>query len=340
MTAKAKLLGLPRDWLLIAAPLLVILVARLAFQSPIAATYPRVAALLLLWLVSDALMLSLVARHAPAPISRRAVVGVLAGAAVTTILIMPAPLRSALLTLPVVAALMAMVVAGHVVWGLIRAKAGFDAATGEFADRAVAALAELGPPVLARFVVAEVRLLHVALLQWRAEPDVPAGSIGFGYHKHLLPICSVILVLQLCELGVVHLLVAIWNPTAAIILSALSAVGMVYLIGLLKSFRLKPVLVQRGGIRVRAGILIDRQISFNAIANVRTSFTSEEIKRADTNEAGLLAWPNIFVELSEPVADPGPFRPNRKMRAIAFRLDEPSEFVRVVKERVKQARLA
>lgn len=332
MPTNARLLGLPRDWTLILVPLLAIAAARFASRLPVAAEYPRTATLLLIWLVADALMLSFIARRLPATISRQEVLAVLAGAAVTALLVMPEALRSALLTMPAVAMLMLAVVAGHAIWGAIRARRGFVAARGSFGDRAVLGLAELVPHPMARFLVAELRLLRLALFQWRTPPDVPAGSIGFGYHKHLVPVFSVILVLQLLELGVVHVLVAIWSPTAALILSALSAAGLVYLVGLLKSFRLKPVLLDDHGIRVRTGILVDRHIPLAAIATVRTSFSSAEVKRQGTNEAGLFAWPNILVELKQPIDDPGLLRPHRKMTAIAFRLDEPNEFVRLVEQ--------
>ena len=335
MTANAKLLGLPRSWTLLLLPLLAISAARLAAHIEIAADHPRAAALILVWIVADSLMLSLMARIGPEQVERKAALAVLAAAMATAALVMPAHLRIALLSMPVAAAAMAAVILAHVLSGAARAKRAFGTAPGTRGERIVAAASELVPPALARFALAEARLLDLALFRWNAAPDLPDGSAGFGYHKHLTPIFCAMLALQLVELGVVHLLVSLWSAKAALVLSILSVLASVYLIGLLKSFRLRPVLIDDRCLRVRTGILIDRRIALANVAGVRTGFGSERVKRKRTLDAGLLAWPNILVELKQPMLSPNPLQPHRVIDAIAFRLDEPAVFARLLEARLR-----
>ena len=76
---------------------------------------------------------------------------------------------------------------------------------------------------------------------------------------------------------------------------------MVYLVGLIKSFRFRPVLLTAEGVRVRAGFLIDQLVPFDAIVAVDAGFTGEEVRDAATLNAALLAWPNVMLRLDRPL---------------------------------------
>jgi hypothetical protein len=324
------------DWrrvAIAAAPFAAIGLAALAIRTPLAAGYPTVAVLLFVWIFADSLMLSFMARRRPEEIEARAALAVLAGAFASAAIALPAAFREALLGLPLLAGLMAAVVAAHLLWGLVRARSRFRSGA-TLRERAIDALSQLLPERLARFMVAELALLHLALFRWRAAPDVPEGQQGFGYHKHLVPIFSVLLFLQVMEIGVVHLLVSLVSPTAALILFVLSDLALVYLIGLLKSFRLRPVLAGEDGIRVRTGILIDRFVAWEDVAAIRTSFSSEQVKSRSTENAALLAWPNLIVELAVPAERQSPLGRTRRIEAIAFRLDDPAAFLRFASPRL------
>lgn len=324
------------DWRRIAvaaAPFAAIAIAALAIRTPLAADYPTVAVLLFVWIFADALMLSFMARTRPEEIETRAALAILAGAFASAAIAMPAPFRAVLLDLPLLAASMAAVVAVHVGWGLLRARARLVGAA-PLRERTTEALAQLLPEKLARFMVAELALLHLALFRWRAAPDVPEGQQGFAYHRHLVPIFSVLLFLQVMEIGVVHLLVSLVSPTAALILFVLSDLALIYFIGLLKSLRLKPVLAGEEGVRVRAGILIERFVAWDDVAAIRTVFTSEQVKSRTTENAALLAWPNLVVELARPIERKRPFGRTRRIEAIAFRLDDPAAFLRYAAPRL------
>ncbi|MGE6041881.1 hypothetical protein, partial [Klebsiella pneumoniae] len=48
-------------------------------------------------------------------------------------------------------------------------------------------LGEMLPMSVARVLVAQVGLLHLALFRWNAPADGPAEARGFAYHRQLAP---------------------------------------------------------------------------------------------------------------------------------------------------------
>lgn len=309
-------------------PVGVLFAAGWAVRTPHALAHPLLAGLLFLWIASDSRLLSLIAR---APRRRPAPRQILAGLAIAVfaaLVATPPVVRAALVSLPALAAAMTIVVVGHLAWGLYAAWGRLGSATEQ---RWIAALSELLPAPLVRLAAAELRWLHLGLFRWGAAPDVPAGCQGFAYHRHLTPIAVTLLVLQGIEVAIHHLLLAHWSAFAAYILFVVSDVGLVYMIALIKSFRLRPVLLTPEGVRVRTGLLIDRLVPYAAIAGVETRFDSARVKDKATLNAGLLAWPNLLLPLRAPM--PGRRRP---MAAIAYRLDDPEPFVRALQWRLAQ----
>lgn len=320
-------------------PLVIVALAGVAVRTPLAARYPLAALLLFLWVVADTLMLSLVARSAGKP-AWRAVLAVLAGASVTVSLGSPPALRAALVQTPVLAGVMAAVVLAHVAWSTARA-GGVAGRRGLSArERWTSAAAELFPPALVRLAAAELSVVHMALFRWGGAADVPADARAFSYHRHLTPMCAALLILSAIEMAVYHLLVGHWSRTAAMVMFVLSDVGFVYLLGLIKSFRFRPVLVTAEGVRVRAGFLIDQLVPFDAIVAVDAGFTGEEVRDATTLNAALLAWPNVMLRLDHPLPRRSwlwrTWRGRGSFARIAFRLDDPAPFVRLLAWRLGQ----
>lgn len=306
-------------------PLALLFLAGWAVRTSLAAAHPLAAGILFLWIASDSRLLSLMARapgRRPAP---RQVVAGLALAVFAVLVAAPPAVRGALLSLPMLAEAMGVVLAAHLVWGLYAAWNGFRRAE---AGRWIAALSELLPPALVRLAAMELHLLHLGLFRWGAAPDVPAGCQGHAYHRHLTPMAVTLLALQAIEVAIHHLLLAHWSPVAAYVLFAVSDVGLVYMIALIKSFRLRPVLLTPEGVRIRTGLLIDRFVPYDTIAGLETRFDSALVKDRATLNAGLLAWPNLVLWLHDPL--PG----RRSHRAIAFRLDDPEPFVRALRWRL------
>ncbi|WP_206244257.1 hypothetical protein [Novosphingobium terrae] len=281
------------------------------------------------------MMLSLLARSSGRP-SGQTILGTLAGASFTVWLICPPQLRDALWARPVIVAGMATITLTWVLRSLLHARRTLTMPGQNPQDRWPAALSELVPKALVRLATAELTILHMALFRWSGPADIPEKSRAFAYHRHLTPICATLLILSAIEITTYHLVIGHWNHKAAIAMFLISDVGFVYLLGLIKSFRFRPVLLTAEGIRVRTGFLIDRLIPFAAVATVETNFPGETIRDPATLNAALLAWPNVLLRLKEPLPRRSLCGKQAPIRHIAFRLDEPGAFLQLLHWRLGQ----
>jgi hypothetical protein len=248
-------------------PFIIVALAGMAVRTPLASAHPFLALILFLWIVADTLMLALVVRSSGKP-EWRAVLGVLAGASFTVWLGSPSVIRGVLLDTPILALTMTAVVLGHVAWATARASRVASSENIDRKERWASVASEFFPPALVRLVVAELTVIHMALFRWGGPADVPEDARAFAYHKHLTPMCATLLILSAIEIAVYHLLVGHWSRAAAVVMFILSDVGFVYLLGLIKSFRFRPVLLTPEGVRVRAGFLIDQFVPLDAIMAV------------------------------------------------------------------------
>ncbi|MEG3091366.1 hypothetical protein [Sphingomonas sp. PB1R3] len=316
--------GFHRTILPIVAPVLVITAAAALLRLPIAQSHARAAALLFLWIASDAMMLGLLAR-ARRP-GWRAGIAAMASAGMAVLSLSPPPIRAALLAMPWALAVPVIAIALHGGWGLWRVVERVRQWDRHDPERWTSLLGEVFPRPFARLAVAEAGLLHLALFRWRAKPDVPPGTIGFAYHRHLQPMMITLLALSCIEIGVTHLLIAHWSRTLALVLFVVSDVSLLYLIGLIKSLRLAPVLLTQAGVRVRAGILVDRTIPYAAIRHVQLHPDGDTVRAPGIWNVALLAWPNLLLRLDPPLPPRSRWRRD-PVDAIALRLDEPGPFL-------------
>lgn len=311
------------------APFIIVVLAGMAVRTPLAAAYPIVALLLFLWVVADTLMLSLMARSSGKP-EPAAVLGVLAGASFTVWLASPPPVRGALSEMPILVVTMAIVILGHVAWVSARASRAMNREGADRRERWMSAASEIFPPALVRLAMAEMMVIHMALFRWGGPADVPANTRAFAYHRHLTPMCATLLILSAIEIAAYHLLLGHWSLTATVVMFIMSDVGFVYLVGLIKSFRFKPVLLTPEGVCVRAGFLIDQFVPLDAIVAVEGSFTGEEVRDRNTFNAALLAWPNIMLRLERPMPRCSLLKKRGPFVRVAFRLDDPEPFTRLL----------
>lgn len=331
MTAVRSADGFARPILPAIAPALAIAGTAALLRLPIVQAYPRAAALLFLWIASDAMMLGLLSRTRRP--GWRAGIAAMASAGMAVFSLSPPPIRAALFTMPWAMMVPVVAIALHGGWGLWRVAARLRAWNPADPDRWPALLEEMVPRALVRLALAEARLLHLALFRWRAAPDIPAGTQGFAYHRHLQPMMIALLVISGIEITVTHLLVAHWSRTAAMVMFVISDVSLLYLIGLIKSLRLSPVLLTPAGVRLRAGLLVDRTIPYAAIAAVTANPDGETVRAPGSWNIALLAWPNMLIRLSEPLPPSSRWRRD-PVRAVALRLDEPGPFLDALRARL------
>ncbi|WP_022890062.1 hypothetical protein [Agromyces italicus] len=98
-------------------------------------------------------------------------------------------------------------------------------------------------------------------------PAIPRGAVGFGYHRPVMTILVIFIVLSAVEIPIIDLIVHRW-PAVRITMLVLGIWGLTWMLGLLCAYLMRPHTVGPGGIRVRAGLETDLALSWDDIASV------------------------------------------------------------------------
>ena len=107
----------------------------------------------------------------------------------------------------------------------------------------------------------------------------------------------------------------------------LSVWGLIWTTALLKSFRIKPVLIGSDTVRVRSGMIYDFEIPIDRISTEKTAFTSEELNDKSVLNLAILSSPNVSLRFTEPVAIPTFFGRTKEISGVGLRLDQSSVFL-------------
>jgi hypothetical protein len=148
-----------------------------------------------------------------------------------------------------------------------------------------------------------------------------ASDQAFSYHRAIAPMLWAFVAIALVELIVVHLLLAHWSHTAALILSALSLASILWLVSVIRSFRRLPVLITPDALVMRVGTLKGATVPLSQVAGLRESWDAELLRRRDVLNLALIAYPNVVVMLHGPLQ-----MGRREVIASAHRLDDPLAF--------------
>jgi hypothetical protein len=142
----------------------------------------------------------------------------------------------------------------------------------------------------------------------------------FFYHRAVAPMLWVLVLLGCGELVVVHLLLALWHPRLALVVSLLTAPMLVWLVLGIRAMKRRPVLIERGRLVMRVGTIRSVEVPLAQVAGLRDAWTAADLKDRRVLNLALVAYPNIVVDLNAPL--PG----RRSIAAIAHRLDDPEAF--------------
>lgn len=155
-------------------------------------------------------------------------------------------------------------------------------------------------------------------------------TLRFDYHRSVAPMMWVLLVLSGIELLVVHFLIALWSPDVSIFVSLLTLSGMIWFAALIASFRKLPILLDGETLTIRVGRLRSFDIPLAAMRGLRNDWGADDLKRGDVSNLALIAYPNIWVDLDEPVSGRrGP------IVAIAHKLDDPHAFKLALQDKLR-----
>lgn len=131
--------------------------------------------------------------------------------------------------------------------------------------------------MLHRALVAELRVYSSIGRAIARRPAIPTGGVGIGYHRPVLTILIVFIVLSAGEIPILDLIVHPW-PAVRIPILILGIWGLTWMIGLLCAMIMRPHTVGPDGIRVRSGLEIDVAVTWDDISSIAIDRRVDEPK--------------------------------------------------------------
>lgn len=113
---------------------------------------------------------------------------------------------------------------------------------------------------------------------WRAiahRPRIAEHARGFRYHRPVLTVFIIFIVLSAVEIPIVDAIVHRWPPIRISFL-IIGIWGLTWMIGVLCAYLTRPHTVGSEGIRVREGLELDIPVSWDDLASIRMHTTSSD----------------------------------------------------------------
>jgi hypothetical protein len=175
-------------------------------------------------------------------------------------------------------------------------------------------------PRAASIAAGEIAALYYALVSWRNKPEIPERMQAFSIHERsgTAWLFGALAAITAIEIPLAHLLVMRWSSTAAWVLSALGAYGGIWLLGMSRALVLRPVLVGRGELAIRCGILWTVRVPLDRIASIRHGGGAADLRLCPG------ADPNLSIEFFESVTAVGLFGIRRRVQRVALAADDPA----------------
>lgn len=179
----------------------------------------------------------------------------------------------------------------------------------------------------ATFLVTEVATIYYGFLHWRKRR---LAEHEFSYHKNsgTVAILAVLIFLVLIETFVIHLLLQLWSPLAAWILTGVSLYSLVQIFGILRSLSKRPISIENEQLELRYGILGEVSIPLANIDSVELSTKSiqQDKQIRKLSPLGDLESHNILIHLKNEGSLKGFYGMEKTFTTIALYVDDKQRF--------------
>ncbi len=191
---------------------------------------------------------------------------------------------------------------------------------------------------VAEVAAGELRTFYYAFFSWRAKPDTRQAWRAFqageasGYSM-LLTFLALALVFE----GVpTHFLLGHWSGPAAWVCTGLTVYGLIWTVAVMRSLRLRPILIGTEGMLLRLGSLWAIEVPREQIVACRP-VRGQALDRKQPGYLSLvkLNEPQWLLELARPAVAHGPYGIRKSVRRVAFGVDDAEGFRAAVAELVR-----
>jgi hypothetical protein len=201
------------------------------------------------------------------------------------------------------------------------------------------ATGDILPTAISKPFAYEMIVLYFSFVAW-GKSDVPAN--GFTSHKKggLSTLLALFIGLIMMETFALHLALYQWVPIAALILTILSSYTALQILGMSKSLKRRPILLEDQVLKVRYGLFGSADIALSKITGVRASSKTKDEKEDMAVKVSPLKdfdKHNIVLSLSEPEILHGLYGKKSEFKTLLMRVDDTDRFVEELNLRINPA---
>ena len=175
-------------------------------------------------------------------------------------------------------------------------------------------------PIAVNALSGELAALYYALFSWRAEPHAPPDAQAVTAYKKAgqVDLLTVLPIACVLEMIPTHLLLQRWSAGGAWVATAVSAYGLIWMVGVARSFRLRPTLIDGDYVHLRYGLIFQLQVPRSLIARSRRAVTDDIQFAVPRNTE-----PTHCLEFAREVTAEGLFGFQRRLTRVALAFDDP-----------------
>jgi hypothetical protein len=172
----------------------------------------------------------------------------------------------------------------------------------------------------------EIAVLYYATVGWTRSPET--GDRSFSVHRNVgyIALMSAAMIALVVETAAAHLLLRLWSPMAAWVLTGISLYTLVWLLGDLHAVRLRPMQIDDETLRLRVGLRWTASIPLDSIRLVQDPQSAEQSRGREFLKAVLVGAPNRRISLAEPIRAVGLYGLSREVTTIDLHIDDPARF--------------
>lgn len=209
-----------------------------------------------------------------------------------------------------------------------------EAGEQDFYSRLQQVTKTLFPEHLSHFLAAELSIPYYCFWVWKA-PTLSKGQ--FSYHKKSgsIALFGAFLMILTVEILALHLLLHLWSPLVAWIITSLSAYTFLQIVSWMKSMPQRPIELNQEQLHLKYGTVGEAVINLEHIQEV-ASYNNQQHQATlpRLSVLGELETPNIYLKLKAPVTLIGLLGRKQQVTELLFFVDKQEAFIQQLEEQL------
>ncbi|MGH1338174.1 MAG: hypothetical protein ACRBFS_18775 [Aureispira sp.] len=197
----------------------------------------------------------------------------------------------------------------------------------DFYSRLLQVTKALFPERVSHFLAAELSVPYYCFWVWKT-PRLTDQEFAYHQKSGSVALLGAFFMLLMVETFALHLLIQLWSPLVAWILTGLSGYSLLQLISLMKSMAQRPIILTADQLHLKYGTLGEL---LTTVENIQQVTPYERLQHDDflprLAALGRLETPNVYLEFKRPVVLVGAFGKVQEVTRLLLFVDEQEAFI-------------